>query len=51
MLRKATMNPNQKKDGDNPGDIAKKAMLASKFGNDSVDEEEEESSFSSDDDN
>ena len=52
MLRKQSMNPTLagKKDGENPGDLAKKAMLASKFNkDDSMDEEDEESSDSDDD--
>lgn len=49
MLRKQAMNPNLgKQEQENPGDIAKKAMLASKFNNDSFDEVDEESDESSD---
>jgi hypothetical protein len=52
MLRKMSMNPTGlgKKDAENPGDLAKKAMLASKFNNDSVDEEDEDGSGFSDSD-
>ena len=48
------MNPNAvgNKPGESAGDLAKKAMLASKFNNDSFDENDEESDSSgSDDDN
>jgi hypothetical protein len=54
MLRKQSMNPNAvgDKQGESAGDLAKKAMLASKFNNDSFDERDEESDSSgSDDDN
>lgn len=48
MLRKQSMNPNSlKKDGESAGDLAKKAMLASKFNTDSFDEEENEESSDS----
>ncbi len=49
MLRKQAMSGNQGvKDQENPADVAKKAMLASKFNNDSFDEVEEESDDDSD---
>lgn len=43
MMRKASMNPGllKKENQENPGDLAKKAMLASKFNNESFDEEDE----------